>query len=197
MDTGKHHGNGDDLELRAVAFDEPRRVEVEVDGRAAGAIELTTDWTPHRLELPGEGKRTVTLRTADCRTPASLGGSDDTRCLSFKLQGVALGRVELYRSDADRLQARDLSATERGRLRELSARLDRVRHVPGAAATRPPAGPGDDPGTRRVGEGPRARPAPRTPGRMSDEPVPLEPFLRTLAPLLRGLERRLRQADRD
>src|SRR5690606_29903980 len=66
---------GDDLELRAVAFHEPRRVEVEVDGRPAGALELGTDWSPHRLELPGEGKRTVTMRTADCRTPASLGGS--------------------------------------------------------------------------------------------------------------------------
>jgi arylsulfatase A-like enzyme len=121
---------GDDLELRAVAFHEPRRVAVEVDGRAAGAIELTTDWTPHRLALPGEGKRTVTLRTLDCRTPASLGGSDDTRCLSFKLQGLALGRVELYRTDADPLQERDLSAVERARLRELSARLDRVRHLP-------------------------------------------------------------------
>jgi arylsulfatase A-like enzyme len=127
---------GDDLELRAVAFHEPRRVTIEVDGRPAGAIELGTDWTPHRIALPGEGKRTVTMRAAGCRTPASLGGSDDTRCLSFKLQGVALGRVELYRTDADPRQARDLSAAERARLRDLSARLDRVRHVPVARAGR-------------------------------------------------------------
>jgi hypothetical protein len=47
---------------------------------------------------------------------------------------VHLGRVELYRNDIDPLQVRDLSATERSRLRELSARLDRIRHAPVAEA---------------------------------------------------------------
>ena len=69
---------------------------------------------------------------------------------------------------------------------------DRGGYVAGAAATRPPTGPGDDPRTRRAGQAARPGPALRTPGPMSDEPVLLQPFLRTLAPLLRGLERRLR-----
>ncbi len=123
-----------ELAFRAVAFHAPRAVEVAVDGEAAGQLDLATDWRPFTLALPGAGKRAVTLRTPECTTPASLGGSDDARCLSFKLQGLPLERLELYDLGRDRFAREDLSGRDGRRLRELIAALQAIRHLPVAEA---------------------------------------------------------------
>jgi len=124
----------EELAFRAVAFHAPRTVAVEVGGSAAGELELATDWRPVRLALPGAGKRAVTLRTPDCTTPASVGPSDDARCLSFKLQGLPLERLELYDLARDPFAHEDLSGRDGRRLRELIAALQAIRHLPAAEA---------------------------------------------------------------
>jgi len=124
----------DALDFRAVAFHAPREVEVEVDGEPTDRLALATDWRPFRLALPGSGKRAVRLSTPDCTTPVSLGLSSDARCLSFKLQGLALERLELYDLGADPGARRDLSGDGGRRLRELLAALDAIHHAPVAQA---------------------------------------------------------------
>ncbi len=124
----------DELAFRAVAFHAPHSVAVSVDGAAAGRLELLTEWRPFRIALPGQGKRAVRLSTPDCTTPVSLGLSKDARCLSFKLQGLVLERLELYDLDDDPGARDDLSGDTGQRLRGLLAALDGIRHVPLAAA---------------------------------------------------------------
>ncbi|MEM7583447.1 MAG: sulfatase-like hydrolase/transferase [Acidobacteriota bacterium] len=77
------------------------------------------------IELPRGGhKKRVTLRPTSCESPASLGLSDDERCLSLWLASPPLWRIELYDNDRDPAQQRDLSA-ERP---ELSKSMLRALH---------------------------------------------------------------------
>ena len=129
---------GDRLELRAVAFHEPRTVAVEIDGRSAPPLELGVDWRPFAIALSGGAgqplaKHSVRLATPGCATPASLGLGEDLRCLSFKLQGVPLERIELYDLAADPRAAHDLSSFESDLLRALLVRLRTYVHAPRAA----------------------------------------------------------------
>jgi len=103
------------LEFRAVAFHEPRTLTVRVGARTIAELELGTDWRSFRVELPAGKKQTVSLRTPACASPAELGAGRDRRCLSFKLDGLELARLELYDLAADPFARRDLS-TERADL---------------------------------------------------------------------------------
>ncbi|MFN7941462.1 MAG: sulfatase [Thermoanaerobaculia bacterium] len=125
---------GAGLDLRAVAFHAPRRLAVMVDGEARPSIELGTDWRPVHLALGGERKHAVVLSTPDCVSPYALGQGKDARCLSFKLAGIPLERVELYDLAADPAAAHDRSGEGPPLLRELLARLRGIRHRPLAAA---------------------------------------------------------------
>ncbi len=112
------------LEFRAVAFHQPREIQVTVDGRPFATLLLGTDWRGYRLELPrGARKHRVSLTTPGCETPLELGLGNDGRCLSFKLYGPPLERRELFDLTADPLAARDLSIERPDLLRDLLARL--------------------------------------------------------------------------
>jgi len=129
-----------ELAFEAIAYGAPRRVEVRVDGRVAGALEVPTEWRPFHLALPGAPgtKVDVEMTTAGCTSPRELGESADTRCLSFKLKGIPVDRLELFDLARDPLAANDLSAAALSRARTLRARLDSYRHTPRAeASTRP------------------------------------------------------------
>ena len=124
------------LEFRAVAFSKPRAVEAFADGRKIADLELGTDWGSYRLELPGDpGRVRVALRTADCTTPLSVGIGSDSRCLSFKIQGTPLERLELFDLAADRLARHDLSAERPDLVRTLGRALKRYPETPRAPAS--------------------------------------------------------------
>ena len=113
------------LEFRAVAFHQPRDIEVRIDGAPAKPLRFETDWKGYRLELPGgRRKHLVSFRTPGCDTPLALGIGEDGRCLSFKLHGPPLERRELFDLSGDPLAAKDLSTERPDLLRELLARLD-------------------------------------------------------------------------
>ena len=125
------------LELQAVAFHEPRTVTVEVDGRARPPLALVPDWRTLVLDLPDDGElHRITLSTTGCTSPLAVGASaDDTRCLSFKLRGVALDRIELFELVKDPAAARDLARHETSRTRALTVALKGFRHLPVAPAS--------------------------------------------------------------
>jgi arylsulfatase A-like enzyme len=124
------------LELSAAAFARARRVEARSGGELLAALEIGSAWARYRIPLPPGGKRRVTLTTDGCDRPRDLGQGEDERCLSVKLAGAALDRVELYDLGADPLAARDLSAERPDLVRTLAGEL---RQYPEAAIA-PPTG---------------------------------------------------------
>ena len=129
------------LEFWALSYHEPRPLRIRVDGNLLRTETLDTAGRSFRLALPpGRGKHQVELSTPACASPARLGKSDDTRCLSFLLRGVAPSRSELYDLTEDPGSTRDLS-DERFRLAgDLAARLDSLRF---RLAAEPHAAPPD------------------------------------------------------
>ena len=98
------------------AFHEPRVIRVAIDGREAGDFEAGTAWESRELTLPPEERvHTITLATDGCDSPASVGESDDQRCLSFQIRGMPLRTLELYDLATDPLAKRDISTGEPGR----------------------------------------------------------------------------------
>ncbi len=124
------------LEFQAVAFHQPRHVEVEIDGEASRPFELVPDWRTVTLDLPDDGElHRVRLRTEGCSSPLAVGESaDDGRCLSFKLRGVALDRIELFDLLKDPAAARDRARREIARTRAMTVALKGYRHLPVARA---------------------------------------------------------------
>ncbi len=129
-------GRGPRLDFQAVAFQSPRTVEVRIDGRTSASLELVSDWRPFALELPADGApHRVTLGTPGCVSPAEVGlDRSDGRCLSFKLRGLGLDRLELFDLEADRAGQEDLSRRDAARARELALELKGIRHQPRARA---------------------------------------------------------------
>jgi len=126
------------LDFRAVAFREPRTVEVLAGGEPVAALEIGTAWKSYRVELGRAAPRRVTLRTADCESPARLGVGPDLRCLSFKIDGIPLTRLELFDLGNDPGAQRDLAFERPDLLRTLALELKRypetARYAAGQAA---------------------------------------------------------------
>ncbi len=125
----------EELRFDAVSYYRPRTVAVAIEGSPLTTLELGTSWTPVRLELPAKrGRSTVDLIAATCDSPASLGRSADSRCLSFKIRGVSLDRVELYDLAVDRAATRDLAGESSELESDLINRLAEHSRQPIAAA---------------------------------------------------------------
>jgi len=125
---------GPALGFRAVAYHEPRDVIVDVGRREAARLRIGTDWASYRVELPPGAKHVVTLRTESCASPLDLGLGRDRRCLSFKLDGLPLRRLELFDLGADPQAQRDLSVERPDLVRALVQELKRYPETPRAAA---------------------------------------------------------------
>jgi len=115
------------IEFRAVAYHRPRKVKIESEGRQLAEIDVGTEWRNFRVELPLRGKQTVSLTTPECDSPAELGQGTDRRCLSFKVDGLALGRIELFDLAADPRAQHDISAERDDLVRTL---LQELRKYP-------------------------------------------------------------------
>jgi arylsulfatase A-like enzyme len=118
---------GPSLEFWALSYHEPRPLRIRVDGKPLQTETLDTSGRTLRLTLPGSGKHEVEISTPACASPARLGESGDTRCLSFLLRGLSPSRSELYDLSADPASTRDLSSERFHLAGELAARLDSLR----------------------------------------------------------------------
>lgn len=120
--------------IQAVAFAEPRRLAVSIDGKPRPPVVVGTEWQPLDLGLAGSRRQRVEIAAAGCVAPRELGWSDDGRCLSFKLRGLDLRRSELFDLDADPLAAADLSLSQPQLFRRLAKRLADLDWLPVAPA---------------------------------------------------------------
>ena len=137
------------LEFRAVAFATPRKVEAFADGRKIADLEIGTDWETHRLALPDvPGHVRVRLWTPECTTPVAVGVGSDDRCLSFKIHGAPLERLELFDLAADRLRPGGPLRERPDLVRTLGLALKRYPETP-----RAPAAQGN--AERRAGQAPQ------------------------------------------
>jgi hypothetical protein len=124
------------ISFRAVAFPEPRRVVARTGGRELATLELGKDWKSFRLDLPASApKARIELATEGCTAPLAAGLGGDGRCLSFKIHGPQLERLELFDLAADRAATRDLSIERPDLTRTLSAALKRYPEVPRARSS--------------------------------------------------------------
>lgn len=124
------------LDLRAVALGAPRRVEVFADGRKLEELVFGTDWASHQVALPeAPHPLRIELATPDCATPLSLGRGTDERCLSFKIQGPPLQRLELFDLATDPRAQRDLAHERPDLVRTLAGALKRYPETARAAAS--------------------------------------------------------------
>lgn len=108
-----------DTEIQIVSYRIPRTVEVAVAGAPAGRYEVPARWI--RAPLPpatGPGRRRITLAAADCEVPED----PDARCLSFKVRGPTISRLEVFDLGADPLAEEELEA-DAERRRGLAGRL--------------------------------------------------------------------------
>ena len=92
------------------SFHQPRAIRVSVDGLETARLMAGTEWREFEIDLPRDrGIHRLELATEECESPASLGSSDDTRCLSFQIRKTPLDRFELYDLAADPGAEEDLS----------------------------------------------------------------------------------------
>jgi arylsulfatase A-like enzyme len=115
------------LEFWAMSYREPRPLRIRVDGKPLRTERLDTTGQWFHVALPGDGKHRVDLDSPGCLSPASLGESDDPRCLSFLLRGLSPSRSELYDLTRDPGSRMDLSNERFALAGDLAARLDALR----------------------------------------------------------------------
>ena len=144
-------GARDTLSLHAEGCDVPAEVGPSTDRRClafqildAGELEAVREVSRRvlvppeprtlHLDLPGSGKKRVTLRADSCGVPAELGLNDDPRCLSFRLSLPELWHIELFDNVRDPGQTVDLSAARSDLSRSMLRTLNRHRLQPVAPA---------------------------------------------------------------
>ncbi len=123
------------LKLKVLAFHQPRRLEVRVDGEPLATVEMFSDrWVEEALELPrATGSQRIELRVDGCVSPLSLGLSDDYRCLGFKIADPQRRLLRLYNLSRDPNAQQDVSKTSPRILRELARQLEEKSFEPVAA----------------------------------------------------------------
>ncbi|MEE8523749.1 MAG: sulfatase [Thermoanaerobaculia bacterium] len=124
------------LRLEALSYRVPRRLEIEVGGRPTDRVELDPkQWSTFEIEMPpGKPKTRIKLSTEGCIAPSEVGESDDPRCLSFRVRGAPLRRIELFDLHRDPHGQADISALPEAPIRELGRRLRSYRLEPVAPA---------------------------------------------------------------
>lgn len=130
------------LRFTGVSFHQPRPLEIWIDGRLERRVDLSAVPAEVSIPLPErEGKSTIRLATPGCVSPRELGQSEDTRCLSFLLQGAPLVRASLYELTSDPGETRDVSDRHGAATRNLVRRLQAIRRQPLATGREEPLDP--------------------------------------------------------
>ncbi len=112
-------------EAQVRSYHVPRDLKVMIDGQLRQTLEIMpTEWTTVTLPIPADSTLArVVLETDTCDSPLAVGESEDSRCLSFLIQGALLVSFELYDLARDPQAQLDLSRGSPLLLREMTDRL--------------------------------------------------------------------------
>ena len=129
-----------DLPLAAQAYLEPALMRIELDGVEVEAAELDPHgWTEVLVPVPDDGISHFLRLSSDTCVATQRGGElDISRCRSFVVRGLPSPRSELYRTDLDPREARDLSVSLSDEAAELGRHLDDHRLEPVGPSSAPP-----------------------------------------------------------
>jgi hypothetical protein len=121
-----------DLMIEAQSFLEPTVMRLELDLGEVVRVPLHPDrWTGHLLEVADDGATHFLRLSADtCQPKPTSAGKGVQRCLSFFVRGLPTSRTELYRTDLDRRESRDLSLELRRQRQALEQSLGSYRFEP-------------------------------------------------------------------
>lgn len=112
------------MRFEGQSFHEPRRIQVELEGRPHGVLELSPSWQTVEIDLPsGDEIHRVTLIADGCVSPAEVGEGEDDRCLAFQVRNFKPRRFELYDLVVDPMAERDLFRDQPKIRRRLRDRL--------------------------------------------------------------------------
>jgi hypothetical protein len=131
------------LPLEARSYREPARLRVELDGRLLQEVDLQPEaWSRFEVAVPPDWlSHTLRLSSVSC-LPSPPGSPEGTPpCLSFYVKGLPQRRTELFRTDADRQECRDLSGPLADRQRYLLGRLGEYSFGPTRPAGEKPLEP--------------------------------------------------------
>jgi arylsulfatase A-like enzyme len=118
-----------EIELEARSYHERRTLYVGIDGKQVATVALRPDrWAPVNVTLPDRRLTRLLLVSQTCTSPARLGGSSDTRCLSFELRGQPMARFELFDTGKDPAEQTNLADREYYLLTSLVKRLRTYDH---------------------------------------------------------------------
>jgi arylsulfatase A-like enzyme len=114
------------LSLSAQAYVEPAEMRLELDGVEDSQVLLQPDrWSDVIVAVPEDGVSHFLRLTSDTCVPVPDSPQRDVgRCRSFVVRGLPGLRNELYRSDIDRDETRDLAAGHVAECQALGRRLD-------------------------------------------------------------------------
>ncbi|HKV09302.1 MAG TPA: hypothetical protein VJ725_14255, partial [Thermoanaerobaculia bacterium] len=140
---------GDELELEARSFEEPRRLVVRQGEEVLAEVALTPEWTPVRIGT--EDPARLVLEADGCGVPGGAEARRDEECHAFQVRGLRLARIELYDVSRDPQQLRDLSRERTRSTRTLLRDLMAFKPVPVAAAGAVPLDPELEESLRSLG----------------------------------------------
>ncbi len=126
-----------ELRFNVYSYHQERELKVLVDGEQLASYVLRPDaMVSVDLEIPGSpARKRITLTSDGCVSPLELGESDDPRCLSFRVENLALMSTELYELRSDPQSKTDLSDVHREMTVNFHRSLDRYPRGPGVATT--------------------------------------------------------------
>lgn len=138
----RFEARGDTFAFRALAYLEPRALQVEIDGRPQPPIPVDRifrqgprdEFQEIEIPLPDDGEKHVVRLYADSCAPLPDPAAQDCRCFAFHVEGVPASREALFEVRRDPLERRDVSTAKPDLLGDMKRRLDETNQSFRAAA---------------------------------------------------------------
>lgn len=100
--TAKFTTNQTKIEFRAMSYHTAREVNVTIDGSLHSKLEMTPEWQDFTIELDGKTVgRSFIFSSQGCEVPQEVAGSNDQRCLSFRIANFPVDNIELFDLTSD------------------------------------------------------------------------------------------------
>lgn len=115
------------LDFGVVSFADRRTLRLLDGPEVVSELEVGPRWSSESVSLSaGATRKRLTLEADDCVSPSDLDMGLDRRCLSFKVRGLDLSRLELFDLESDPKARGDLSWQRPALTERLQRQLDQA-----------------------------------------------------------------------